>query len=122
VTNHELFARIFLSTQLLKSHHQNKLKFVWAGGPELKPFAQKKLKSCTNFAKCRHKGLSSITGKALHVLLSMVSPYFIRIAFLFLGYFCQSVHPGIIPSMSQSVASTNQEFYSTPILKDTSGM
>jgi hypothetical protein len=32
-------AHIFLLTQLSKSHHQNKLKFVWAGGPELKPFS-----------------------------------------------------------------------------------
>jgi hypothetical protein len=77
-----------------KYNHQNKLKIVWAGGPELKPsIHKKKLKSCTNFAKCRHKGLSSITGKALHALLSMVSPYFILIAFQVLGYFCQSVRP-----------------------------
>jgi hypothetical protein len=60
------FERIFLTTQLSKSHHQNKLKFVWAGGPELKPLNQKQLKRCTNFAKRKHKGQSSITGKALH--------------------------------------------------------
>ncbi len=86
------FERIFLATH--SRDHQNKLKlFVWACAPELKTLAQKKLKSCTNFAKCRLRGLSFITGKALHVLLSIVSRYFILTAFLVLGYFCQSVHP-----------------------------
>ena len=59
--------------------------------PQLKPFAKKrKLKSCSRNAD---QGISPITGKAEHVLLSIVLGYCILIAFLFLGYFCQSVHP-----------------------------
>ena len=51
---------------------------------------KKKLKSCSRNAD---QGISPITGKAEHVLLSIVLGYCILIAFLFLGYFCQSVHP-----------------------------
>jgi hypothetical protein len=45
-------------------HHQNKSKlFVWGGGPELKPFAQNKMKSCTNFETRTLVYLPSLKGR-----------------------------------------------------------
>jgi hypothetical protein len=62
-------------------------------GPELKPFAQKKqVEEVLRTLKKCSQGVSPITGKAEHVLLSIVLLYCILIAFLCLGCFCQSVY------------------------------
>ncbi len=55
-----------------------KKEFEWAGGPELKLFAQNNYWRAI-WAKHADKGLSPVSGKAGHDLLSFVLGYFIHI-------------------------------------------